>query len=581
MSRRREHRLVPIVLLLLVLVTLTAAIARAGERAPAVPAAPGELLPGYFLRAALENIYFANDMHGASDMSRQRVYLAHWNTAVTVIDTRNATIAGSIAATTNPYFVALNPDGSRIYTHGYDHIRVFSATSLMQLATYDMAMQVRDMVVSDQNRLYYGPEYSTEIQVFVFDATTGASLAAIPQPNGTSTRGAYLALRGDRLYTGLNDNSAPTQNLILAEYDISGVTPVELQSNVYPGTVVDLQVSPDGAFLLARRGDQRGFDMYATVDLSRLALLDARDYGAAVDMYVDAAISADSAFIHLLSSAPYDLAPTPTQVHTYDSASRSLVRVTREQTPFPVRLFSLAGQELMILNYGRAGIYFPVNGRMLIPGLLMNACGSSFTDDFSNPDSGWPVGDSGDLLYAYENGQYRILHRDKEIWSGVSRGDVWDDSRKLAIDGQLADGSGWWGLIFYLQEDWSHFYTLEINPHLQMYIWTEYSDATGWNLISYAGTPAIQPGSAWNRLEAIGYYSFAVNVAINGTHIFNPIAKQAGYMGITTSSYEKNTDFRFDNYLFAAEHCPLPGEALGAPPVPPPLEMTRPELLLP
>jgi hypothetical protein len=74
---------------------------------------------------------------------------------------------------------------------------------------------------------------------------------------------------------------------------------------------------------------------------------------------------------------------------------------------------------------------------------------------------------------------------------------------------------------------------------------------------------------------------FGVEVFINGNSIPNWAGAQVGYMGITASGLEKNTDFRFDNYLFVAENCPLPGEGFGAPLVRPPVEMERPALPLP
>ena len=77
--------------------------------------------------------------------------------------------------------------------------------------------------------------------------------------------GAFLAAHGDRLYTALNDEG-DSDFMTLAVYDISGVTPVMVDSERYAGRIADLQVSPDGRFLVTLGGDYGGVDQYATAD---------------------------------------------------------------------------------------------------------------------------------------------------------------------------------------------------------------------------------------------------------------------------------------------------------------------------
>ena len=45
-------------------------------------------------------------------------------------------------------------------------------------------------------------------------------------------------------------------------------------------------------------------------------------------------------------------------------------------------------------------IFFPIISKPCLP---------LYSDNFSNPGSGWPTTDSGNYVYEYKDGEYRIL----------------------------------------------------------------------------------------------------------------------------------------------------------------------------
>jgi len=580
MNRGRACRLASVAFVLVALVVISAAVAAAVERPPVAPLAPAGSPGSYFQRTTLQDYArFGSLGHAASDFARGRVYLPA-AMGVFIVDMDSAARIGQLGASAHYGDVALNPDGSRAFVHryGYDSVTVYNTSTQAQIASYGVGYSLRSMVASGRGRLYASQNTFSPYQAYVYDAATGAELAKIPQPGGVERTGAFLAAHGDRLYTALNDEG-DSDFMTLAVYDISGVTPVMVDSERYAGRIADLQVSPDGRFLVTLGGDYGGVDQYATADLSHMAFLDPRADGATVSAYIDIGISGDSRLIHLVTYPVNGPGVPANQVHSYDSDSHELER-RLDNYDHNVECFTpLKGEQFLMAASSTLHFYAPLNGRAMLPNLTYNYCRSYFSDDFSNPRSGWPVSDSDAVRYAYENGQYRILFHDKEIWSGLTRGDVWNDSRLLGIEGHIFDGSGWWGLIFFIKDDWSHFYTVEINPHLQMYISTEYSDATGWTLLHYGESAAIRPGGAWNRLEVKEIDDVTFGVTVNGAYLGHTFPEGVGLMGLTASSLERDTDFRFDNYVFSAKNCPIPGETPSAQSVEPPVEMSRPPML--
>ena len=88
-----------------------------------------------------------------------------------------------------------------------------------------------------------------------------------------------------------------------------------------------------------------------------------------------------------------------------------------------------------------------------LPSITRNYCGSSFADDFSNPNSGWPIDDDGYALYEYLEGEYRILAKQPNMVAAARRfsdNENFNAGVKVRIVNSIY---GTYGLMFNIAED--------------------------------------------------------------------------------------------------------------------------------
>ena len=123
----------------------------------------------------------------------------------------------------------------------------------------------------------------------------------------------------------------------------------------------------------------------------------------------------------------------------------------------------------------------------------------SYLDDFSNPQSGWATGDTGNTRRSYVDGEYEILVRNPTWWAGAlsPAGKVVDYS--VEADMLNAAGAGIYGLIFGWV-DWDHFYLFAVSPYAQSYAAMR-RDGTWVQLMPWTYSPAVFPFDAANRLN--------------------------------------------------------------------------------
>ncbi len=133
--------------------------------------------------------------------------------------------------------------------------------------------------------------------------------------------------------------------------------------------------------------------------------------------------------------------------------------------------------------------------------LSLTPCSPLYSDDFSNPASGWPIADTGNVRYEYLNGEYRLLVRSKNYGAGVRPGLQVSD---YAVDVDVRNQnnvSGSYGIVIGLAQDWSTFYTVEIYPDGWFGIYRY--DPTSLVTLAEAFSPAINPGSGVNHLKIV------------------------------------------------------------------------------
>jgi uncharacterized repeat protein (TIGR01451 family) len=192
-----------------------------------------------------------------------------------------------------------------------------------------------------------------------------------------------------------------------------------------------------------------------------------------------------------------------------------------------------------------------------LPIIFRNYCPPGpYADDFSDPGSGWPIDDTGDTLYEYLNGEYRILLRNANWWAGARPG-FKASNYIVAVDVRRTTGgiTGSYGLIFGLSDDWSQFYSFEIAPHnippAHNYIIFRYNSGN-WTPLAAGFSDNISPiWDVTNRLK-IERNGSLIRAYANG-HLLTSVS-DGSYTGsrhvglIATSSSMPNLDVRFDNF---------------------------------
>ena len=97
---------------------------------------------------------------------------------------------------------------------------------------------------------------------------------------------------------------------------------------------------------------------------------------------------------------------------------------------------------------------------------------TSFTDDFSDPSSGWPISENAEFKYGYKDGKYVIiLKKANLIFFALAPIANLSSEYTMQSDMELVNGTGSYGFVFdYLNSN--NFYILQVNPTFQFYeIW--------------------------------------------------------------------------------------------------------------
>ena len=193
-----------------------------------------------------------------------------------------------------------------------------------------------------------------------------------------------------------------------------------------------------------------------------------------------------------------------------------------------------------------------------MPIVLHNYCPALHIDDFSDPASGWPVGDDGNILREYLNGQYRVLVRNTYWWAGATSGTSFADFI-VSVDVQNAwIRYGSFGLIFGLSADWSQFYTFEIETEPSgYYVIYKYSSGT-WSVLAEGASSALYTRDALNHI-AVERNGASIKAYANGSLI--AAVTDDSYGGtrriglIVTSFNSPHLDIQFDNFRVYPAAC--------------------------
>lgn len=499
---------------------------------------------------------FPNYGHSISDPIRERVYVSFWYQNIVVADINQASVQTTLSNVHRPDMLALNPDGSRLYAVAdvlnYEDglITVIDTNTFAIVAThvytnmtgFPYYSDIRAIAVSAADKIYVAPQGDYTHQFFdVMDGMTGQILASVP----VSDTIVSMAVSGTKLFV----TSTQTTGDALLRYDINDVQPA-LETTVPISQAGLISVAPDGSTLTVN-WPPGSIYQYDSTTLAETAVY------TTSDGYTNSVYTPDGqSLLALYKPMGYY---GPAGLHLIDLASGMIVRTFIDESSVsqPFNAFPFANERVAVVYNDRIRSLIPADYTAALPIIINDVCVAPIIDDFSNPNSGWPILTTDALIYRYLNGEYNIFHRDQDRWAAATRGDIWESGTQLAeIEGYIADGNGIWGLIFGLNTTWSDFYTFEIWPQNQSWYFFHYTNSSGWVLIANGNSNAIHPVQS-NTLSLKQVYG-SQQLQINGVNVHENWTPIQGRVGVSGGSFSRNADIRYDNYVFVGERCPMP-----------------------
>lgn len=196
----------------------------------------------------------------------------------------------------------------------------------------------------------------------------------------------------------------------------------------------------------------------------------------------------------------------------------------------------------------------------------------NFFDDFSNPNSGFPILDTSTNTYQYINGEYQILNKTSSYLGAVSLGYKLEEFKFEVSMRRVGSAKGFYGLVYWLDDTWSNYYLFMISPDTAEIFQLKYTTSAGFTLVSVTSpNSSVNLGNAINRVgirqyrEWDGSYPeglttrFVINGSTEGSPSY-PIPEGAFRVGFFAAPIDANhqvhfDDFMFENYCFGAPGC--------------------------
>ena len=189
-----------------------------------------------------------------------------------------------------------------------------------------------------------------------------------------------------------------------------------------------------------------------------------------------------------------------------------------------------------------------------LPVIINNYCPDYF-DDFSNPASGWPIGEDDDLRTEYLDGEYRTLTKNNRIMYPFAAPTCDRVNYVLEVDARWVGALGEsYGLIFGITGSPAEFYLFHMSSFSMKYELLHFDD--GNKIVQRSFSDAINPGTAVNHLKVIrdgDQITLEVNGETLATVTDDKFSGMTG-VGILTSPYrgEPTSDARYDNFSVMA-----------------------------
>jgi hypothetical protein len=213
-----------------------------------------------------------------------------------------------------------------------------------------------------------------------------------------------------------------------------------------------------------------------------------------------------------------------------------------------------------------ASIYLPI----VFGSSGSSSCPAYYTDDFSDPDSGWLVYESSNVKYGYTGGTYQILAKQPQtvFWStpGAKATDFTAAVSARRVNGNTGD----YGFVFGINEEGNWWYQFMIGPN-DYSLWVYYNG--NWNALkNWTTSNHINTGTNWNRLKVIRKGSnialYINNQYLMSTNNYSPGWRRIGL--VVASPNNGSLDARFDDFALYPASCGPSAAEVG-------FEMGKPE----
>lgn len=197
---------------------------------------------------------------------------------------------------------------------------------------------------------------------------------------------------------------------------------------------------------------------------------------------------------------------------------------------------------------------------------IINVCGNYF-DDFSDPGSGWLVGDFAEVLFEYFNGEYRIFTKNASFFYFVRTPSCKRQNYVVETDARWASTPGEaYGLVFGIKDTpttfFNQYYLFDMNTDFREFRLLRRNSGGGFStIVPITFNPAINSGTTSNHLKATrngSQITLEVNGVVLGTWFDGTITGETD-VGVVANPYNNNpnADARFDNFSITK----LPGSS--------------------
>ncbi len=187
-----------------------------------------------------------------------------------------------------------------------------------------------------------------------------------------------------------------------------------------------------------------------------------------------------------------------------------------------------------------------------LPTLLRNYCGGYF-DDFSNPSSGWFVGEDEFVRSEYLSGEFRILTKRSGYFFLYASPGCRLQAYSVETDARWVGALGnSYGLLFGISPGFEQYYLFDVNSEFQMFRLLRRAPGGFVTIAPPTFSPAINIGASSNHLKAIRIGDriwLEINGVAIGSYWDNTIGGSTGTgLVASASSAHPSVDARFDNF---------------------------------